>query len=155
MLKTPRKEVSGVQRQGQGHSPTAPTARAGTNMPVDAPTPLVHIMRVKVKRNRQVKAPKSNRKSVPSGRGSPRWIIRRKDCDKGVKKTCIMHHLNHQANMLTDRKHSASSSSSLEKGSKQHSRKSITWGYTELCFVMLCYAALRQCMVCCVFQSLP
>lgn len=141
MLKTPRKKVSAVQRQGQGHSPTAPTARAGTNMPVDAPTPLVHIMRVKVKRKRQVKAPKSKRKSVPSGRGSPRWIIRRKDCDKGVKKTCIMHHLNHQANMLSGSKHSASSSS-LEKGSQQYSRRSITWGCSELCHVMLCYAAL-------------
>ena len=58
-------------------------------------------MRVKVKRKRQVKAPKSNRKSVPSGRGSPRWIIRRKDCDKGVKKTCIRHHLYNQAVMHT------------------------------------------------------
>lgn len=63
---------------GQGHIPTAPTARAGTNMPVDAPTPLVHIMRVKEKKKRQVRAPKSKRKSVPSGRGSPRWMIRRR-----------------------------------------------------------------------------
>lgn len=57
-------------------------------MPVEAPTPLVHIMRVKEKRKRQVRAPKSNRKSVPSGRGSPRWMIKRRDWDKGVKKTC-------------------------------------------------------------------
>ena len=53
----PRKDITQVQRRGQRHAPTAPTARAGTNMPVDAPTPLVHIMRVKEKRKRQVKAP--------------------------------------------------------------------------------------------------
>lgn len=49
---------------------------------------MVHIMRMKEKRKRQVRAPKSKRKSVPSGRGSPRWIIKRRDCDRGVKKTC-------------------------------------------------------------------
>ena len=52
---------------------------------------MVHIMRMKEKRKRQVRAPKSKRKSVPSGRGSPRWIIKRKDCDKGVKKTYSMY----------------------------------------------------------------
>ena len=83
---------TGQGRAGQGRLPTAPTARAGTNMPVEAPTPLVHIMSMKEKRNRQVRAPKSNRKSVPSGRGSPRWIMRRRDCERGVKKTCRTDH---------------------------------------------------------------
>jgi len=55
---------------------------------VEAPTPLVHIIKVNEKRNRHVRAPKSNRKSVPSGRGSPRWIISRRDCERGVKNTC-------------------------------------------------------------------
>ena len=80
------KRLNECRRAGQ--LPTAPTARAGTNMPVEAPTPLVHIIKVKEKRNRQVRAPKSKRKSVPSGKGSPRWIISRRLCERGVKNTC-------------------------------------------------------------------
>ena len=55
---------------------------------MEAPTPLVHIISVKEKMKRHIKAPKSNRKSMPSGRGSPRWMISRSDWERGVKKTC-------------------------------------------------------------------
>ena len=54
--------------------PAAPTARAGTNMPVEAPTPFVQIMRLKLLRKNRRTDTKLNWKldSWSSGSGSPR-----------------------------------------------------------------------------------
>ena len=74
----------------QGSSPTAPTASAGTNMPVEAPTPLVHIISRKLKENRANRPRKSNwKEGRSSGRGSPKWMTSRRAWLSGVKKSCI------------------------------------------------------------------
>ena len=69
--------------------PAAPTARAGTNMPVLAPTPFVQIMPANVIMKNMLSTAKSKWKVGRSwGSGSPRCIIMRRDCDSGWKKSC-------------------------------------------------------------------
>ena len=60
-------------------------------MPVEAPTPLVKVMRVKETRKKVSRVPRSNvnSASLSSGKGSPRWMISRSAWDMGVKNICI------------------------------------------------------------------